>query len=489
MITTTQRMDPQQNHRATGPRIAIVGGGAAGTIAAMSLLRRDWPAGCEVVLIERSGCFGPGVPYRTEDPDHLLNSIAARMSAVREDPDHFVRWLRRSRPGTRGDEYIQRGLYGRYLGDCLEEASREAAHRGLSLFKVTGEAVAVSREESGQVIVGLAHDAAPVRCDHVVIATGMLPGNDPVRIPPVLKHERRYVESGWQGLSRELLPADESPIVLIGTGLTMVDVALSIARSGYSGRMVATSRTGMLPRAQRPGYTTVRPVTVPTEGPVTAIEALGIFQAEVCRAVFDGGDWRDAMDSIGRVAPEVWRRMSLGERHWFVLNVGRTWDVHRFRIPPEAAKKLDALRSSGRLDVLAGGIASIEPSRRGALLEFDIPGRSGAAGRQSVEAGLVVNCSGSGRNIHATAPAIVSAGIEGGLLRADDMLLGLDVTTQGQAVDREGLPSQVLSVVGALRRGVEWEALNVPAIRRQAATIATRLQEDLTGATNSGRVV
>jgi uncharacterized NAD(P)/FAD-binding protein YdhS len=51
--------------RAQGPVVAIIGGGASGTLVAAQLLRRHHPDGLTVVLIERAAEIGRGVAYST----------------------------------------------------------------------------------------------------------------------------------------------------------------------------------------------------------------------------------------------------------------------------------------------------------------------------------------------------------------------------------------------------------------------------------------
>src|SRR5690606_7587856 len=59
--------------------IAIVGGGAAGTLAAIQLLHRA-PQGWRIALYEPAPRPGEGVAYSTRRAEHLLNVPAGRMS-------------------------------------------------------------------------------------------------------------------------------------------------------------------------------------------------------------------------------------------------------------------------------------------------------------------------------------------------------------------------------------------------------------------------
>lgn len=74
------------------PVIAIVGAGFSGTLLACQLLKQTQRP-LRLLLIERSGRFGAGVAYGSEDPEHLLNVSAGAMSAWPEDPSHLLRWF------------------------------------------------------------------------------------------------------------------------------------------------------------------------------------------------------------------------------------------------------------------------------------------------------------------------------------------------------------------------------------------------------------
>ena len=96
-------------------RVAIVGGGAAGVLAAVHLRHRKPDA--QITLIA-SGRPGTGAAYGTNDSTHLLNVPAPRMSAWPDDPEHFTRWLD-ERAVTPAESFAPRLAYGRYLQDQL----------------------------------------------------------------------------------------------------------------------------------------------------------------------------------------------------------------------------------------------------------------------------------------------------------------------------------------------------------------------------------
>src|SRR5882757_6529297 len=123
------------------PRVVVVGGGAAGTITAVHLMRAA-RGRLEVILLDRDGKFGPGLAYGTDDPLHLLNVPAERMGAVAGRPDHFLAWLGGRGSQTAGAEFLPRGLYGRYLAELLDEAA--AAVPRVQLHRRRGEVVSLA---------------------------------------------------------------------------------------------------------------------------------------------------------------------------------------------------------------------------------------------------------------------------------------------------------------------------------------------------------
>ena len=98
--------------------VAIIGGGFAGTLLAINLVRHGGP---RATLIERhAGQLARGVAYSAAHADHLLNVRAGNMSALRDDPDHFVRWLQ-ARGAGGAKTFVPRRVYGDYLRDLLME--------------------------------------------------------------------------------------------------------------------------------------------------------------------------------------------------------------------------------------------------------------------------------------------------------------------------------------------------------------------------------
>jgi uncharacterized NAD(P)/FAD-binding protein YdhS len=454
-------------------RVAIAGGGAAGTIAAAHLLREPREdARLEIELIDRSGGFGPGIAYATEDPSHLLNVPAVRMGAVAGHPEHFHEWLLANDHQVPEEAFMPRGLFGTYLRDLL--ASAEAASPAAPVRRRTDEVVAVAERASangsgGAVVLTLA-GGVEVEAERLILAPGPLGGGDPIPIPAEVHDCGRYLADPWRpgALDRA---RREREVLIIGTGLTMVDVALSLCTGQGGPRVRAVSRHGLVPKRHRRDLTRLRRFPLPTATGELA-PVMAAILAQVGRVAREGDDWRDVIDSMRPVTPALWKALKTEEKRRFLNELQRLWDVHRFRMAPDVADRLAALEAAGRVSFGAGSIVSLEPCGDGVRISLRTPGCHDLT---VVKAGAIVNCTGAGCDLRRDAPPLLRSLLEAGAARPDELGLGLDVAEDGALLDAEGRPSERIYVVGALRRGVEWEAIGVTEIRDHSAVAAARI--------------
>jgi uncharacterized NAD(P)/FAD-binding protein YdhS len=456
---------------AAAQRVAIVGGGAAGALAAVHLLREPRERGAlEIDLIDRTGSFGAGVAYGTQDPLHVLNVPAERMGAITGHPEHFHEWL--ADRGEPADEaaFLPRGLYATYIRDLLASAERESAEARLR--RHCGEVVSIV-EHHGAATAPLEltlGDGERTWADRVILALGPLGAGDPIRVPPELKASGVYVADPWAAGALEEAREARS-VLIVGTGLSMVDVALSLSDGEEGPRIRAVSRHGLVPRRHRRDLTNVRRFHIPTEtGTIEPIVA-AIF-GQICRVSQQGDDWRDVVDSMRPITPQLWKSLKTDEKQRFLNDFQRLWDVHRFRMAPEVADRFEALQEAGRIQTDADSIVSVEPHGRRARVFLRTPG---AHDLDTVEVDRVINCSGAGCDLRRQAPPVLAGLLAAGRARPDELGLGLDVNEEGALLDAEGLPSERLFAVGSLRKGVEWEAIGITEIRDHSGAVARQI--------------
>jgi uncharacterized NAD(P)/FAD-binding protein YdhS len=449
--------------------IAIIGAGFSGTLLALNLLRRV-PPGTTIKLIERQPVFGLGLAYSTPNASHLLNVRAGGMSAFRDQPGHFVQWLNESphrwgEPRMDAAKFVPRQVYGAYLGCLLTDAAKGAGFHGKDraiLDLVAGEVTDVAMQ-SGKPMLTL-QSGRQITADIAVFATGNAPpladqsgyGTDCYRADP------------WApGALTDLDP--DAPVLLIGTGLTAMDVVLTLLDQGHRGRIHALSRRGLLPQphAAIPMVSTAR-----THFPVTAVGLLRSLRQEARAAMQAGRDWRPIVDSLRPATSDIWQVMSVADRARFLRHARPWWDTHRHRMAPEIAARIEAARQRGQFLVQAGRILGITPDGADAQVRYRL---RGAEYESTTTVARIVNCSGPGSDYRRLADPVVRALLAQGLARPDPLRLGLDVTANCALRGEHGAVSRQLYAVGPLTKSVFWEMVAVPDIRRQTELLSAHL--------------
>ena len=424
-----------------GRQLAVIGGGASGTLQALHLKR----AGADVTLIERGATAGRGVAYGTTRPEHLLNVPARRMSAWADDPGHFSRWYA-DVAGATEEDYAPRMVYGDYLTGQLAAEGIEA---------VRGEAADLA---DGAVLLA---GGGRIAADAVVLAPGNFPPATPRGIDTAALGGI-WVDDPWTGGLDGLGPKDV--VFLLGTGLTMVDVALTLTATGFRGRMVALSRRGLAPRVHG-----LREPMVPAREDLVP-DCIAMLRRVRARTAEAG--WRSAVHELRTVTQWLWGAADLAERRRFLRHLRPWWDVHRHKLAPAVGAAIEAMQAEARLAVAAGRLVSVEPVEGGAEISFRLRGKEQV---KQLRAARIVNCTGPETDIARAGEPLLSALLAKGRIRQDALQIGIDVDPACRAIGADGTASETLSVIGPVTRGTFWESVAVPDIRAQAARVAGRL--------------
>ncbi len=446
----------------TRRRIVIVGCGASGALLALALLRANAGRPLRLTIVEPRPRLARGVAYSTVDPLHLLNVPAGSMSAFEEDPDDLVDWARTAGHEVGPGDFVPRRDFGRYLEECLGAAIAATPPQ----VSVELRRARVERLEAGAAVLD---DGSRVAAEDFVLAIGGGPPRVPAPVAAGLGPER-FVADPWAGDLRGLAAPGEA-VLLIGTGLTMVDVALSLASSGTGPRMLAVSRTGLAPLAHGPGRPLEHPPFPLPAGRADLAALMRAFFAELTRAGAEGGDACDVIDAMRPVTQRVWVGLELAERRWFLEHLRRQWEVRRHRMAPAVGERVERLRASGRLRIEAAALTRLEPVPDGIRAELRRNGRL-----EPAHFDRVVNCAGvedDVRHCAAPLPALLAAG----QVRPDPLRLGLDTDLDGAALAAPGGEEvdTPIHVIGPLRKGSLWETTAIPEIRRQAADLSAHI--------------
>ncbi|MGN6303619.1 MAG: FAD/NAD(P)-binding protein [Mesorhizobium sp.] len=442
-----------------GPRksIVIVGGGATGVILAAHLMKIVGD-GFRVALIEKREEVGRGLAYSTALPDHRLNVTVERMSAYADDPLHFLQWFRAEHPDIPSNSqfFAERSEYGRYLSQLF--AGLLAAEAGTGrLRRIRGECLHIQPAGSG-LDVQLS-DGTSLAAHVVILATGHAPDG--------LSELPMAIRLG----SSEDTPVDpQSRVVILGSGLSMIDAWLSLRHRGHVGEVLAISRRGLLPlphaAKRNPIRLDVADIPLGTE--------LSYFVRWFAELIEEtervGGDWRDVIDGIRPFNRQIWRDWPATAKRRFLEHTKAWWDIHRHRIPTDIHTKAGKAIESGALKLLAAKVVEARKLDDGST-ELSLR-RRGTTAVEIIDCSRVYDCSGFAKDISRTSTEPLRSLFQQGLVRTDPLQISLDVTTDCAVIDAAGRPSTKLFAAGPLTRGTFFEIDAVPDIRLQAARLA-----------------
>ncbi len=458
--------------------IAIVGAGFCGAATVLHLLRqaRGRQQSIHVLLLERGAEFGRGVAYARSRYPYLLNVPASRMSATTADPEDFLRFARGSDPEISGEDFLPRSLYGDYLQNLLETAAADPP-RGSTLECLRTEVIDIepSPGDSDEPISLRLADGRSVNAHTIVVALG----SPPPRLPAAIRCTAEWPvlrEDPWTDTG----PLESrGPLLVVGTGLTMVDIVSAAADRDPGIEIHALSRRGLLPL----GQTAFRPYALADDRGVLARSAPSASRLVAAvrhlaeQAALDGGDWREVVTLVRHEAPALWRRLRLEERSRFIRHARGYWDIHRHRVPAAVLARLDALRTSRRLHVHAGRLLSLDADRGGVRATWLA---RGSGQRRTLDAAEVVNCTGPDYDVSRSPERLWQALLSRGLAVPDALRLGVRTGRAGALVARDGSESRRLFYIGPMLRADYWEATAVGELRTHAEQLAAALLERLT---------
>jgi uncharacterized NAD(P)/FAD-binding protein YdhS len=458
--------------KSTPKRIAIVGGGFSGVMTAVNLARLSTRP-LQVTVINGRRPAGRGVAYGTRRPEHLLNVAARNMSAFRDEPDHFLRWLR-----TRSDfdtvpeielreRFIPRMVYGDYLRSIMHHHLQSpGGMTPVATEFVAGEVLDI--EPAGDSSVVRLTDSTAVEADRVVLATGNEP---PAALPgsEALAGHPAWVGDPWQPLEQRL-PGQAGSIVVLGTGLTTVDVIISLRALGWMGSIHAISRHGWFPHSHFRGIEYPDFPPAGTDLADLGLENLVKLVQHHCALLHErNANPAIIVDKMRPHTQRIWGKFTREERLAFAQRYAARWNIFRHRIAPDIHAQITSSQLTGQLQIHASGIERVEQSNGRIVVHL--------ANGESQTGDLVINATGPATKLTASRSLLLQNLLQRGLVAPDDTDIGLRVDPDHTVTSRDGERSRLLLALGPLLRGTLWETIAVPELRAQARRVAETLLE------------
>jgi uncharacterized NAD(P)/FAD-binding protein YdhS len=375
------------------------------------------------------------------------------MSAIAGEPDHFARAFEREGGERRG--FAQRRFFARYLGGILDEAVRSGCAEIVEATAMRG----IRNQDGWRVDF---HDGSAIETNALVLAVG---NQEPEPLSAFAGIGGRFIRNPWGEAARaavEDVARSGSPALLIGTGLTMVDLVLSLDAAGHQGKILALSRRGLIPRS----HADFDPAPV-DQGDVPSGSVRRLWRWLRRRSAEVG--WRAAVDSLRPHSHPLWQSLDEDQQRRFLRHARPWWDVHRHRIAPEVGATIARMVADGRLEIIAGRIATVDAVPEGLTVGFR---RRGKQDLHAESFAYAFNCTGPLHSIARSNDPLLRSLLDGGEIRPDRLGIGIEVDGTCRAGEH-------LWAMGPLTKGRYWEIIAVPDIREQAAQVADDIQREL----------
>lgn len=456
--------------------VLIIGGGLSGALLAAQLLRR--PGRRHLLVAEPRSELGRGEAYSATELGHTLNGNAARMSVDPDNPDDLTQWLQLQIEAGEWPQAAEqavpvaelfppRGLFGRYARQHLSEAQHSAQQAGSVLEHLRAEVLDLEAVPGG--VQARLSDGEVVRARFAVLATGMFAA---ARTPKVGDDGLNTAAvDPWDVVAMRAIDP-QGPVLIIGSGLTMVDTLVSLQRAGYRGPIEVFSRHGLWPQVRRqpPAWEDFLEADRSLRSPLQLLRAL----REQCRrAQAQGVDWQAPLDTVRVHIPRLWSQASDRQRRQFVRHVRPWWESHHHRSPPQGAALLDQLCAEGRLRIHAASVQAVEHANAdGVCVRLRYRGQAHST---LVTGAALVNSTGIEYDWRRVARPLPQSLLQRRLVQPGPLALGIAADAGGAVIDADGRVSECLFAMGPPLRGLWWESTAVTDVALQAKALAERL--------------
>jgi uncharacterized NAD(P)/FAD-binding protein YdhS len=392
------------------------------------------------------------------------------MGVFADDDGKFTDFARERFPETQGSDFLSRYLFGDFIQAQVADEIRSARISGYPFVVSSSSAVRMTASpDSGYRVI--LDDGSDLHADAAILAPGV-----PVPQPLACVGEESLNSGGycvdpWRLAEWDIHPAPRR-IMVLGTGLTAVDMLLSVALRWPQAEILAVSRHGRFPvthpRLPADPYPHREQLNQALLSCDRVADMFRLFRHHLKES---GADPASVVESMRPVNVPLWQKLSTRERVRFLRHLRRLWDPVRHRMPPASAWQLRELEEQGRLKVMAARIERVQ-GKTPLLVTLRPPGNTGPA---KIEADLLVQATGLNLSVARSRNPLLLQLLEDGLIDADPLGLGYRATADFRVLDRNGEAQDKLYAIGPLLVGNFWECIAMPELRVTARQIAEAL--------------
>ena len=451
--------------------VVIAGGGFCGVMTLINLIDQSKNK-INITLVNKGYPLARGIAYKTYSDLHLLNVETRNMSAFHDCPDHFLLWcLNHKNIDFQKEElpftYLPRNLYGKYLEEIFEEKTKNIPEN-ITLQIINDEVTDIEKNNSRLIVKTLS--GKNIAADKFLLATGNCEPGPPMLNDKAFLKSKNYFSNPWTEKAVIEIEEDQT-VLIIGAGLTMVDVIIGLREKNFTGKIIALSPHGykILPHRKLAPQPYILNELVP---PYKLENLFRLFYKHIREARRRGLSGETVVDAIRLRTQEIWQHLSLDDKKKFMMHLRHLWGVARHRLPVDLHQQIQQLIKEEKLEIIAGRIREITETENG--FEIKIRKRKDQS-EKILKVKRIINCTGPETDIRKQKSPLFESLLKKRMIRPDAMNLGIETTSDGNVIDEKNIVSNQIFAIGSLLKGKLWESTAIPELRFQAHQMAKNI--------------
>ena len=447
--------------------IGIIGGGFSGCMLAYHLLEntKDF----QVVIFNKSSRIGPGLAYQPQSSTMLLNVKAGKMSAFPAIPTDFVDWLTKENIfplNTREeitDSFVSRELYGYYLDQIWQNILQI---HGARITEVINEVITISNRIDSFTIETKTKVYTVQYC---VLATGNEKPRNPFLSDKAFISSQNYHQNPWAIPTEKI--HDTKPILIIGTGLTMVDTIHYLREKNKNGIIYCISPHGFKILAHENSIVSYDDILEKIQLSGRLADLLAQFNSAKKEIQKRKGSLDALINFFRPITGIIWQGFTPYEKNFFLEHLRHKWGVARHRLPPISFQKINKEIQDKKLNINAGKIKEIIENESGLNVRYFDNAKNKEL---SLTVSCVINCTGPEGDVSKMKNGLLLNLLKKGLIESGPSNLGVQVSVNDMQI-KNTHNIKKLYAIGNLLRGELWESTAVNELRSQTEKVAQEI--------------
>ena len=432
--------------------LIIVGSGFAAASAVIHLAHNGFAL--SDILIIGPGALGSGQAYGCKADAFRLNVRADLQRLWPDHPDHFPQWAKTHiedpQAKTHAGHFYRRADFARYVS-----AQLEAAPGKKNLRQVPARVVDIRPVQQGW--QAICDNGTEYHSTSLLLATG-----NPEPQWPILNRfegSSTLIRTPWHGNWLERIdPA--ATICLVGSGLTAMDALSGLAERDHQGSIRLLTPHGILPPEQV-GWEPDEPFLWPDSR--RASEFLHVVLEMLKAGFWEEPEWQQRFSALRSGISNAWQHLPIEDRLKLQRRVGWLWSLARFRASPQAVAAAQNMRDRGQLTLIRSPLKSLENTRPAGW-------RLGLANEVSLNADVVINCTGIGRD------PLIHKLMATGRLTPLGKSSSPAVSPSLQVISPDGSPYDTLFCIGPATALALRDVVGATSVATQATCLARSLR-------------